>query len=127
MAGVTAHGGTFTYSADLLGSFSATVAGISVETPQAVVVDMTPVYAPASAIVMVPTGEWTGGSISVDYIHAAGGFDPQRLVRSYGTLTFGSAGYGVERTVVLESATTEAKVGDIVRGTLKFRMTDYTG
>lgn len=127
MAGVTAQGGVFTYASSSGGSVTATVTGLSVETPQAALVDMTPGNAPLDTVLLVPTGEWSGGAISVDYIHRAGGADPQSLVRSYGTLSFSSAGYSVSRDVVLESAETQARVGDIVRGTLKFRMTSYTG
>lgn len=126
MAAATAQGGTFTYQSNV-GVATASVVGLSVETPQAVLVDMTAINAPVNASFVTPTGEWTGGSVSVDFIYAGGGIDPQSMVRSYGTLSFASAGYSVSRHVVLESATTEARVGDIVRGTLKFRMTDYTG
>lgn len=83
---------------------------------------------PVGTIGMVPTGEWSGGTISVDYIHAGPlQADPQSLVRQTGRLLFVSPGYSIGRNVILESATTEARVGDIVRGTLRFRMTDYYG
>ena len=83
---------------------------------------------PVGTLGIVPTGEWSGGSISVDYIHAGPlQTDPQTLVRQTGQLLFLSPGYGFGRNVILESATTEATVGDIVRGTLRFRMTDYYG
>ena len=83
---------------------------------------------PVGTIGIVPTGEWSGGSISVDYIHAGPlQADPQTLVRQTGPLFFSSPGYSVGRNVLLESATTEATAGDIVRGTLRFRITDYYG
>lgn len=127
MPGVTAHGGAFTFSTTTGDSLSAAITNISVETPQAEVVDMTPYDAAADTIQLVPTGMWTGGSISVDYIHQAGGFDPQTVVRRNGSLSFSSSGYSVTRNAILESATTQAGVNDVVRGTLKFRLTDYTG
>lgn len=127
MAGVTAHGGTFTFTASQAGAISAIVTRLSVETPTAEVVDMTPITATASQVVLVPTGAWTGGQVAVDYIHAAGGFDPQSLVRQHGSLSFSSGNYSVTRNAILESATTEASVGDIVKGSLRFRITDYTG
>lgn len=126
MAGVTAQGGTFAFSTTA-GTFTAAVTGLSVETPQAEVVDMTPIDAAADQVVVVPTGGWTGGSATVTYLHAGGGTDPQTIVRKFGSLTFASAGYSVSRQAILESATTETSVNDIVRGTLKFRFTDYTG
>lgn len=125
MAGVTAHGGTFTFvTSDA--SLLATITGLSIETPQAEVVDMTAWDEDFSIARMVPTGCWTGGSASVDYIHAQGGTDPHSLVRKAGSLSFSSAGYSVTRQAVLESATAQASTGDIVKGTLKFRFTDYT-
>lgn len=123
MAGVSAQGATFTFQ-----GVQAIVSGISVETPTAEVTDMASAVDPVGTIGMVPTGEWSGGAISVDYIHAGPlQVDPQTLVRQIGQLFFGSPGYSVARNVILESATTEARAGDIVRGTLRFRMTDYYG
>lgn len=122
MAGVTAQGGTFTFN-----GVSAYITGLSVETPTAEIVDMTAHNAAAGQMVMVPTGHWSGGAVTVDYIHAAGGADPQSVVRTVGTLSFASGGYSVSRRAILESATTSAKVGDVTRGTLKFRVTDYAG
>lgn len=121
MAGVSAQGATFTFQ-----GVQAIVSGISVETPAAEVVDMASATAPVGTIRMVPTGEWSGGTISVDYIHAGPlQADPQTLVRQVGPLFFGSSGYSVGRNVILESATTEARTGEIVRGTMRFRITDY--
>lgn len=121
MAGVSAHGATFTFR-----GVSAIVTGISVETPAAEVVDMASAADPVGTIGMVPTGEWSGGTISVDYIHAGPlQTDPQSVVRQVGQLRFASPGYTVVRNAILESATTEARTGEIVRGTLRFRMTDY--
>jgi hypothetical protein len=128
MAGVTAQGATFTFTPGGAAQLSAIVTGISVETPVAEVTDMTSATAAAGTMTIVPTGEWSGGSVSVDYIHAGSTqVDPQTIVRKRGSLSFASAGYGVTRNVILESATTEATVGDIVRGTLRFRITDYYG
>jgi hypothetical protein len=122
MAGLSAQGGTFTFQ-----GFSAAVTGISVETPTAEVVDMTPMTASASQMVMVPTGAWSGGTVSVDYIRLAGTADPQTLVSKCAQLSFASPGFSVSRLVVLQSASTEARVGDLVRGSLRFVLTDYTG
>lgn len=122
MAGFLAQGATFTFK-----SVAATVTGVSVETPVAEVVDMTAYNAPVANNVLVPTGGWKGGSISVDYVYAKGGTDPQTVVRQYGTLTFSAPGITVSRQAILESASTQIRVGDVVRGSLKFLMTDYYG
>jgi hypothetical protein len=122
MAGLTAHGGAFTFH-----GFSAAVTGISVETPTAEIVDMTPMTASANQVVMVPTGARSGGTITVDYIRLAATADPQTLVSRCDQLSFSSLGFSVSRWVVLQSASTEARVGDLVRGSLRFVLTDYTG
>jgi hypothetical protein len=123
MAGVHAQGATFTFA-----GYSAIVTGISVETPTAEVTDMTSAVAPLGTQAVVPTGDWSGGSISVDYVHAGRqAIDPQSIVRTRGQLRFSSTNYSVSRNAILESATTEARTGDIVRGTMRFRMTDYYG
>ena len=72
-----------------------------------------------------PTGARSPGSIRVDYIHAPGGVDPQLLVGAVGTAAFGSPGFSLTRNVILESATAQVRMGDVVRGSIRFVMTDY--
>lgn len=122
MAGVTAHGGTFTFL-----QFSAFVVGVSVETPTAEIADMSGIGDGGDRVVLVPTGAWSGGSVTVDYLRDASTGDPQTIVRRTGFLTFASAGFNVSRQVILESASSEARAGELVRGTLRFRVTDYLG
>jgi hypothetical protein len=74
---------------------------------------------------MVPTGEWSGGTITVDFLTS--NVDPQALVRKVGNLTFRSNGYSISRRVICESASIGAQAGELVRGSLKFLMTDYQG
>jgi hypothetical protein len=120
MAGVTAHGATFTFN-----SFRGSLAGISVEMPRAEVTNMTAAGDAKGYTFMVPTGEWSGGTIKVDFLTSNA--DPQTFVRQVGQLTFASAGYSVSRRVVCESASVTAQAGDLVRGTFTFLMTDYMG
>lgn len=122
MAGFTAHGGVFSFA-----GFSAAVTGVSVETPTAEIVDMSGVDDGVGRVVLVPTGDWKGGSITVDYVRTASTVDPQSLVRNTGQLRFTSPGFSVSKRVILESASAEARAGEIVRGSLRFRITDYTG
>lgn len=110
MAGVTAQGATFTFN-----GVGATITGLSIETPKAEIADMTGINDPAAATVLVPTGAQSAGAVSVDYIHAAGGLDPQAAIGTRGTLLLGSPGYSVSRNVILESASTEVRTGDVVR------------
>lgn len=125
MAGFSAQGATFTFSGSGA-SFVGAVVGISVETPTAEVVDMTPLDEPAKNVILVPTGAWSGGSVSVDFI-ATGSQDVQDIVTQVGTLSFVSPKYSVTRRAIAESATTEARTGELVRGNIRFRVTDYQG
>ena len=74
---------------------------------------------------MVPTGEQTGGTITVDFLTFNA--DPWTFVKKVGQLTFTSGGYTVTRRVICESASVSAQSGELVRGSLKFLMTDYKG
>jgi hypothetical protein len=121
MAGVSAQGGTFTFQ-----GFVGAITGISVQTPEAEIVDMTSPTDGIGFAVRVPTGDWTGGSVSVDYIKTSN-TDPQTLVKQVGQLTFSSAGFSVTRRAILQSASMEARVGAAVTGTLNFVVTDYQG
>jgi len=121
VAGVVAKGCTFTF-----GTMSAAVTRINVETPVADVVDMTSITDVSKKIVMVPAGTWRGGRVNVDYLRASNGADLQFSVGAIDTLTLSGSDYSVSRKVVLESATTEAGVGELVRGTIRFLITDHT-
>jgi len=121
---LSAQGATFTFTSDK-GSLTANVTGVSVETPEAKMVDMTPPTASANQSIMVPTGEYSGGAISVDYIRYSGQADPSSLVGGVGVAAFSSPAYTVAKQVVLRSASEEARFGDVVRGTLSFAWTDY--
>jgi hypothetical protein len=115
------YSATFTYS-----GFSGYVTGISVEEPTAEIVDMTGMNHPVGTQMKVPTGEKKGGGITVDFLHN-GTLNPASLIGTYGTLTFSSTAYSVSRSVAVETASMEARVGEIVKGTIKFVLTDYTG
>jgi len=122
MAGVTAQGATFTFNGAV-----AVITGLSINAPKAEIVDMTGINDAANLTVMVPTGAVGPGNVTVDYVHIAGGIDPQAVIGVRGPLVFGSPGYSVTRNVILESASTEVRSGDVVRGSLNFVMTDYYG
>lgn len=117
-----AQGATFTFN-----GIGATVTRVAVETPVAEIVDMTAGGDALKTVGLVPTGDWRGGSVSVDFIYAANGTDPQTLVGTVGQLQFSSPKLSVGRRVILESADYQASVGELVRGTLNFRMTDWQG
>jgi hypothetical protein len=123
---LSAQGATFTFAGSR-GSFQGNVVGISVETPVAEVVDMTSPSDPAGYAVLVPTGEWSGGSVSLDFLATPSTGDVAAIVRGVGQLTFSSPSWSVTRRAILESANTEARVGELVRGSATFRLTDYQG
>jgi hypothetical protein len=125
--GVIARSASFSFR-----GLSAIVTGLSVETPTAAHVDMT--HTPTGGVgdgtnarVLVPTREMSAGSITVDFQQQANQIDPNNLVGLHGSLAFSSNGYSVARQAFLESASTEVRVGELVRGTLKFKTTDYYG
>lgn len=121
----TGQGATFTFTSDR-GTFSGGVTNVSVESPAAEVVDMTGISDAAGNCVLVPTGSWKGGAISVEFI-AGSSSSAESLVRGIGTLSFASPGFSVTKRVVLESASTTVGVNEVVRGSMKFLMTDYAG
>lgn len=123
---VTGHGATFTFDGSR-GTFSGGVTRISVDSPTAEIVDATGAYDPGDYDVKIPTGGWRGGSITVEFIAGASAGGVQPLVRGVGTLSFTSNGLSVSRQVILESASVGVSSGDVVRGSLKFVMTDWYG
>lgn len=126
MAGFAAQGATFTFVGSR-GDFKGVVVGINVETPAAEIVDMTSPADPTGYSVRVPTGEWSGGRISLDFLATSATGDIQSIVRGIGPLTFASQNWSVTRRCILESANTEARVGELVRGSATFIPTDYSG
>ena len=121
MAGLTAHGATFTFL-----DFAGDVTGISVESPVAELTDMTSAGHPARFIVMQPTGAVSGGSITVDFLAKSGGV-PSALVRRVGPLVFRSPMFNYGVNAVCESASISAQAGDLIKGSLRFRPTDFYG
>lgn len=115
------YSATFTY-----GTFSGYVTGLQVEHPTAETVNMTGANDPVGTFRLVPTGEKKGGSVTVDFMHN-GTYDVASLIGTYGSLTFSSTAYSVSKNVICETASMEARTGEVVRGTLKFLLTDYTG
>jgi len=119
---VTMPGIPYSASVSFNGSAIGNVVGIQVETPTAEIVDMTGMFDPVNKVVAVPTGAYTGGSITIDYLADA---VPNAELGTVGEIVFASTAITVSRRGILESATVEASAGELVRGTMKFRLTDY--
>lgn len=124
----TSHGATFSFP-----GIAATYTSIQVEDPEPEVVDMTPFDGPLGVKQIVYTGDMKSpGRVTVDYLRERGNKLPLTMTGSYGvlTLTFpsGAGGRGfeiVQRFALLEKASTEIAVGDMVRGRLSF-LIDHT-
>ena len=127
MAGLNAQGATLTFNSATSGLYKFIASGVSIEAPEAEMTDMTSPGDLLGANVMVPTGDTSGGSMSVDFVATAGFLNPQAIVGERGLLTLSSPQYAVSRNVVLQGASVDSRVGDIVRGTMKFAITDYYG
>jgi hypothetical protein len=114
---ISSQGATFTFP-----GITAHYTSISVEEPEAEVVDVTKIDAPLSIKRhMMATGDYTSpGSVSVDYIRLAGTAAPMTLTGLEGQLSISHANISVSKKAVLQSATSEMAVGDFLRGTLTF-------
>lgn len=119
MARVTAQGTTAWFNGNVIGH----VVGVQFETPEAEVVDMTGMYDPAGFRFLVPTGDKRGGTVTVDVMTSE--VPASNYIGTIGELKFQSSGFSVSRNVLLQSASTEARTGELVRGTLKFALTDH--
>ena len=121
MAGLTAQGTAASFDGN-----SFTVTGFSFEPPAAVLTNMTSKLASVDATVMAPTGERTPGTITVDFLADNSFSDPQSLTGTRATLSI-SGPYGLSRNAVCTGGTVQASVGDLIRGTLQFTITDWYG
>lgn len=119
---ISSQGTTFTFP-----GFTAHYTSISVEEPQAEVVDMTSFTDPVGVKRMVGTGDITSpGRVRVDYIRLAGTPAPLAISGLSGSLSIAHANISVNKKAVLESATSEISVGQFLRGTLNFVIDNST-
>lgn len=119
---ISSQGTTFTFP-----GFTANYTSISVEEPQAEVVDMTSFTDPVGVKRMVGTGDITApGRVRVDYIRLAGTPAPLTISGLSGNLSISHANVSVSKKAVLESATSEIAAGQFIRGTLNFVIDNST-
>lgn len=103
---------------------SYTVTNVSVEAPTPEVVNMTSSTDPAGVLVMVPTGAYTApGKITVECLGCS---DPAGLVGQMGTAVFTTSLATISKNVVCDSASTEGRVGDLLRLRFSLMLTNYT-
>lgn len=102
-----------------------TVTSVSVEAPTPEVVNVTAKDAAVGAVVLVPTGAFASpGSIAVDCLGAS---DPNGLVGQIGEAKFVAKGLTVTKTAVCNSASVDARTGDLLRVRFTLTVTDYSG
>jgi hypothetical protein len=114
---ISSQGTTFTFP-----GITAHYTSISVEEPEAEVVDITGVADPLSVRRrMVATGDFTSpGSVRVDYIRLAATPAPMTISGLSGQLTISHANLSVSKQAILQSASSEMAVGDFLRGSMTF-------
>lgn len=101
-----------------------TVTSVSVEAPTPEVVNMTAIDDGVSQMVMVPTGALTApGQISVECL---GFSDPAALVGELGSAVFTTPQGTITRNAVCNSASVDARTGDVLRVRFTLTPTDYT-
>lgn len=119
---ISSQGTTFTFP-----GFTAHYTSISVEEPQAEIVDMTDLGDAVGVRRMVGTGDITSpGRVRVDYIRQAGTPAPLTISGLSGSLSISHANVSVTKKAILESATSEIAVGQFLRGTLNFVIDNST-
>lgn len=121
MAGYTALGTTASFDGNAF-----TVTGFSFNPPAAQLADMTGAADLAGANVMAPTGEYTPGTMTVDFIATTTFGNPQEIIGTRGALAI-SGPYPISRNAVCTDGSVQATLGDIIKGTLEFTITDYYG
>jgi hypothetical protein len=105
--------------------FTAGVTSISVESPQAEIVDMTGLTDAIGVKRMVATGGiLSPAKIRVDYIREATSPDPLTFQGTSGTLAISHAALSVSKPAIVESVSTEMAVGDLLRGSISFVATE---
>jgi hypothetical protein len=116
---VSSQGSTFTFKGVV---FTAT--SVSVEAPEAEIVDMTPVTANIGFRVLVPTGDLGGSTGKID-VEGFGFDDPYFYVAQVGQIRFATRLGTITRQVVCDSCSVTGRVGDLLRFRISFVPTDY--
>jgi|OM-RGC.v1.027940788 hypothetical protein len=121
MAGITAQG-----TAARFGSTKFVVTAFSFTPPTERLTDMTSAVSPIGANVMVATGETQPGTISLEFMADSRFSNPQNIIGYRRSLVI-SGPYELTRNAVCTGGSVQASVGDVIRGSLEFTITDYYG
>lgn len=113
---ISSQGTTFSFP-----GFTALVTAISVEEPQAEIVDMTKPTDAIGVKRMVATGDITSpAKIRVDYLREPATLSPLSFVGASGALAIAHAQFSLAENAIIESASHELAVGSAIRGTISF-------
>ena len=121
---ISSQGATFTFP-----GLTALYTSISVQEPQAEVVDMTKIDDPVGTRRMVSTGDKTSPArVRVDYIRLAATPKPMNISGLSGQLVISHTELGLafSQKAIVESASSEIAVGDFIKGSLEFVIDDST-
>ena len=131
---ISSHGTTFSFYANQ-DFISGQVTSISIEEAQPEVVDMTDIDDPLGQRRIMATGDvLSPAKVTIEFMRTVsdlGGFPP-----GYTTDTFGavegqlviskSPGFTLSQQAVLDSASTDMAVGDVIRGKMSFTISRIT-
>lgn len=131
---ISSHGTTFTFSSDQ-DFVSGQVTSISIEEAQPEVVDMTDIDDPLGGRRIMATGDvLSPAKVTIEFMRTVsdlGGFSPGYTTDTFGavegTLVISkSPGFTLSQQAVLDSASTEMAVGDVIRGKMSFTISRIT-
>lgn len=125
MAAFVSAGGSIVWGGLILSPRS-----ISFKSAQAEVVEIPYLYSGKNTPpLVVPTGDFKGGGITVEYTRDAASPPPTDKVGLSDTFLYGDAnGYGLQAAnMLLVSCSDEVATGAVVTGTLEFVLTSFSG
>lgn len=130
---ISSHGTTFTFSSDA-DFVSGKVTSISIEEAQPEVVDMTDIGDPLGGRRIMATGDvLSPAKVTIEFMRTAfdlANFPPGLTTdtrdRVEGYLYIARPGFSINQWAVLDSASTDLAVGDVIRGKMSFTISRIT-
>jgi hypothetical protein len=124
---ISSHGTTFSFSSDQ-DFVSGQVTSISIEEAQPEVVDMTDIGDPLGGRRIMATGDvLTPPKVTIEFMRRQGdlsnfppGFSTETRGYVEGNLVISCPSFAINQQAVLDSASTDMAVGDVIRGKMSF-------
>lgn len=98
---------------------------LEIDSPEAVIVDMTDQANGQGVRALVPTGEKVGGSIRIAFWLQDSTWVPGYWTGTWGLLEFSATSYSYTNVVLCKKASLEFRTASAVRGTAEFVETSY--